>query len=103
MISDLLPSMLYPRYKSPQALILKKTRPVITGNNSINLYFSPNIVRANKSSRMRVTGLRAHLKKIAYDFVWKKQGRKQLGRPKRRWEDNVKINLGQIDYEGHVD
>ena len=29
-------------------------------------------------------------------FVWKLEGNRQLGRPRRRWEDNIKIDLQEV-------
>jgi hypothetical protein len=33
-------------------------------------------------------------------LVGKPEGKRPLGRPKRRWEDNIKIHLGEIGIEG---
>ena len=33
-------------------------------------------------------------------FVGKPEGRRPLGRPRRRWEDNIKMNLRQVGW-GH--
>jgi hypothetical protein len=30
----------------------------------------------------------------------KSEGKRPLGRPRRRWEDNIKINLREIGWEG---
>jgi hypothetical protein len=35
-------------------------------------------------------------------LVWKPEGRSPLGRPRRRWEDNIKMDLGEIGF-GDVD
>jgi hypothetical protein len=35
-------------------------------------------------------------------LVEKPEGRRPLGRPRRRWEDNIKMNLGEIGF-GDVD
>jgi hypothetical protein len=32
-------------------------------------------------------------------LVWKPEGKCPLGRPRRRWEDNIKINQ-EMDFEG---
>jgi hypothetical protein len=32
--------------------------------------------------------------------VRKREGKKPLGRPRRRWVDNIKIYLGEIEWEG---
>jgi hypothetical protein len=32
----------------------------------------------------------------AYNIlVWRPEGRRPLGRPRRRWEDNIKMDLGK--------
>jgi hypothetical protein len=59
-----------------------------------NLYSSPN--RMIKSRRMRWAGHVARMgeKRNAYRIlVGKPEGKRQLGRPKRRWVDNIKIDL----------
>jgi hypothetical protein len=33
-------------------------------------------------------------------LVGKKEGKRPLGRPRRRWVDNIKINLKQIGWDG---
>jgi hypothetical protein len=33
-------------------------------------------------------------------FVGKREGKRQLGRPKCRWEDNIKMNLREIGWSG---
>jgi hypothetical protein len=39
----------------------------------------------------------------AYNIlVGRPEGRRQLGRPRRRWEDNIKMDLGEIGF-GDVD
>jgi hypothetical protein len=35
-------------------------------------------------------------------LVGKPEGRRPLGRPKRRWKDNIKMDLGEIEF-GDVD
>jgi hypothetical protein len=61
-----------------------------------DLYSSPNIVWVIKSRRMRWVGHVAHLRDWRGVFrvlVWKSAGKRPLGIPRRRWEDNIKINL----------
>jgi hypothetical protein len=38
----------------------------------------------------------------AYILVWKPEGGRPLGRTRRRWEDNIKMDLGEIGF-GDVD
>jgi hypothetical protein len=67
---------------------------------------SPSIIRIIKSKRMRWTGHVARKKINAYRLlVGKPEGKGQLGRPRRRWVDNIKINLfekgwGGVDWIG---
>ena len=30
-------------------------------------------------------------------LVWKPEGKRPLGRPRRRWEDNIKIDLQEVE------
>jgi hypothetical protein len=58
-----------------------------------NLYSSPNIIRMIKSRRMRWAGHVARMgeTRIAYGIlVGKPGGKRPLGRPRRRWVDNIK-------------
>jgi hypothetical protein len=63
------------------------------------LYSSLNIIRIIKSRRMRLAG---HVswrgeKKNAYRLlVGKPEGKRPLGRPRRRWVDNIKMDLLKI-------
>jgi hypothetical protein len=61
-----------------------------------DLYCSPNIFRVIKSRRMRWAGHVAHMgeKRGLYRvLVGKREGKRPLGRPTRRWGDNIKMNL----------
>jgi hypothetical protein len=63
-----------------------------------NSYCSPStsIIRMIKSRRMRWEGLLARMgeKRNAYRvLVEKPEGRRPLGRPRRRWIDNVKTDF----------
>jgi hypothetical protein len=62
--------------------------------NVFNLYFSPNIIRMIKSRRMRWAGHVARMgdkRNANRILVGKLEGRTPLGRPRRRWVDNIKI------------
>jgi hypothetical protein len=64
-----------------------------------NLYSSPTIIRIIKSRRMRWTGHVARMgeKRNVYTLlVGKPEGKRPLGRPRRRWIDNIKIDLLEI-------
>jgi hypothetical protein len=61
-----------------------------------DLYFSPNIIRVIKSRRMRWAGHVARIgnRRGAYKvLVGRPEGQKPLGRPRRRWEDNIKTDF----------
>jgi hypothetical protein len=69
------------------------------------LYSSPSIIRVIKARRMRWVGHVAYMGEVrgAYNiFVGKSEGRRPLGRPRHRWEDNIKMDLGEIGF-GNVD
>jgi hypothetical protein len=64
-----------------------------------NLYSSPNIIRVIKSRRMRWAGHVARMGEWrgAYRIlVGRPEGRRPLGRPRRRWEDNIKMDLQEV-------
>jgi transcription termination factor 2 len=69
-----------------------------------NLYSSPNIVRVIKSRRMRWVGhvARRGEGRGVYRVLFEKpEGKKRpLGRPRRRWEDNIKMELREIGIDG---
>jgi hypothetical protein len=73
-------------------------------NEELNdLYSSPNITRVIKSRRMRWAGHAARMgeKRGAYRIlVGRPEGRRPLGRPRRRWEDNIKIDLREVGWVG---
>ena len=64
-----------------------------------NLYCSPNIVRVIKSRRMRWAGHVARMGKgtgVYRVLVRKPEGRRPLGGPRRRWEDNIRMGLREV-------
>jgi hypothetical protein len=68
------------------------------------LYSSPSIIRVNKA-RMRWAGHVVRMGEVrgAYNIlVGKPEGRRPLGRPRRRWEYNIEMDLGEIGF-GDVD
>jgi hypothetical protein len=70
-----------------------------------DLYFSPSIIRIIKSRRMRWAGNVARMGENinAYKLlVGKPEGKIPLGRPRRRWVDNIKMYLLEIGW-GAVD
>jgi hypothetical protein len=75
-------------------------------NEELNdLYSSPTIIRVIKSRRMRWSGHVAHMAegRGAYRIlVGRPEGRRPLGRPRRRWEDNIKMDLQEVEWDGVV-
>jgi hypothetical protein len=69
-------------------------------NEELNgLYFLPNIVRVIKSRKLRWAGHVARMEKgraVYRVLVGKPQGKRLLGRPRRRWEDNVRMDLQEV-------
>ena len=64
-----------------------------------DLYSSPNIARVIKSRRMRGAGHVARMgegKNVYRILVGKPKGKRPLGRPRRRWEDNSKMDLQEV-------
>jgi len=64
-----------------------------------NMYSSPNIVRVIKSRRMRWARHVARMgeKRGVYRvLVEKPEGRRALGRPRRRWEDNIRMDFREV-------
>jgi transcription termination factor 2 len=64
-----------------------------------SLYSSPNIVRVIKSRRMRWAGLVACMgegRGVHRVLVGTPEGKRLLGRPRRRWKDNIKMDLREI-------
>jgi hypothetical protein len=55
-----------------------------------------------KSRKMRWAGHAARMgeKKNAYRILVGKPEEKRLGRPRRRWVDNIKIDLREIGWDG---
>jgi hypothetical protein len=70
-------------------------------NKFQNLYASQNIIRVTKSRRMRWVGHVAgmdEMRNLYQILVGKHQ--EPLGRPRRRWEDNIRMDLSEIEWEG---
>ena len=64
-----------------------------------SLYRSPNIVRVIKCRRLRWSGDVARMEdgRSAFKILkGKPTGKRPLGRPRRRWEDNIRMNLEEI-------
>jgi hypothetical protein len=69
------------------------------------LYSSPSIVRVIKERIMRWAGHVARMGEVrgAHNILFgRPEGRRPLGRPRRRWEDSIKMDLWEIGF-GDVD
>jgi hypothetical protein len=70
------------------------------------LYPSPDIIRQIKSSRMRWAGHVARMgegRNVCRVLVGKPKGKRPLGRPRRRWENGIKMDLREIGWGGGVE
>jgi hypothetical protein len=68
-----------------------------------SLYSSPNIVRVIKSRRMRWVGHVARMgegRGVYRILAGRPEGKRPLGRPRRRWEDNIKMGLRETGIDG---
>jgi len=92
--------------------IFEPRRDEVTGewrrlhNEELNdLSSTPNIVRVIKSRGMRWAGHVARMgeERGVYRFlVGKPGGKRPLGRPRRRWVDNIRMDLQEVGC-GHMD
>jgi hypothetical protein len=71
-------------------------------NEELNdLYCSSNIVWVKKSRRIRWAGHVARMREGVYRvLVVKPEGRRPFGRPRCRWEDNIKMDLQEVGSGG---
>jgi hypothetical protein len=63
------------------------------------LYSSPNIIRQIKSRRMRWAGHVAHMgeeRNVYKVLMGKPEGKRPLGRPRRRWGDGIRMGIKEI-------
>ena len=66
------------------------------------MYSSPNIIRSLKSRRLSWAGQLARMEQSrnAYRVLMgKPEGKRPLGRPRRRWEDNIKMDLREVCWD----
>jgi hypothetical protein len=64
-----------------------------------SLYSSPNIVRVIKSRRLRWAGNVARMgegRGVYRVLIGKPEAKRLLGRPRGRWQDNIKLDLREI-------
>jgi hypothetical protein len=70
------------------------------------LYSSPDIVRQTKSKGMRWAGHVARVgegRNVYRVLVGKPEGKRPLERPRRRWEDGIKMDLRETGWGGCVE
>ena len=67
-----------------------------------DLYCSPSIIRVIKKRRMRWAGHVVHMgeRGIYRVLVGKSEGKRSLGRPRRGWKDNIKMDLQKVGCGG---
>jgi hypothetical protein len=68
-----------------------------------NLYLSPDIIRQVKSRRMRWAGYVARMgekRKVYKVLVRKPEEKSPLGRPRRRWENGIRMDVREIGLGG---
>ena len=74
-------------------------------NEELNyLYSSPNIVQVIKSRRMRWAGHVARMgerRGVYRVLVGIPEGKRPFGRPWRRWEDNIKMDVREVGCGGN--
>jgi hypothetical protein len=84
--------------------IFGRKRDEVTGewrrlhNEELNaLYYSPNIFQANKKNKLGGACSTYGEGRGAYRIlVGRPEGRRSLGKPRRRWEDNIKMDLQEV-------
>jgi hypothetical protein len=70
-----------------------------------DLYSSPGIIRINKARRMRWAGHVARIREKRNTYrllLGKPEGKSPQGRPRRRWLDNIRMDLVEVGW-GDVD
>jgi hypothetical protein len=83
--------------------LLDRRRRKFHNDELHDLYSSPYIVRVIKSRRMRWDGHVARMGKgrgVYMVLVGRSEGKRPLGRPRRRWEDNIKMDLRERGIDG---
>jgi len=74
-----------------------ETRKKLHNDELQNLYSSPNVARLFKSRRIRLAGHVARMGR-AETFIgfWWGGPKRPLGKPRLKWEDNIKMDLREI-------
>ena len=73
-------------------------------NKELNLYSSLNIIRVIKRRRMTWPGHAARMEErrdVYKILMGKPEGERPLGRPRLRWEDNIKMYLQEVGWDVH--
>ena len=67
-----------------------------------DLNSSPNVIRVIQSRRIRCAGHVARMgdRKGTYRILVRTDGKRSLGRPGRRWGNNIKMELQEVGWGG---
>jgi hypothetical protein len=79
------------------------SRKKLHNDELYSLYSSPDIVRVIKSRRIRWVGYVARMGEGRNGYkvlVGRPEGKRPLGRPRCRWEDNIKVDFTEIGIDG---
>ena len=79
--------------------IYYSTQRKIIPQDEFSKLYAKYIVRVIKSRRMRWVGHVAHMgegRGVYRVLVGKPEGKTPLGRPRRRWEDNIRMDLQEV-------
>ena len=88
-------------------IIFGPKRDEVTGewrklhNEELNDLYSPRIIRVIKSRRMRWAEHVARMEErrsVNKVLVMKREGKRPLGRPRRRWKDNMKMDIQEAGH-----
>jgi hypothetical protein len=93
------------RISGPKRNRVREGRRKLHNEELHNLYTSPSIIRIIKFMRMRWAGHVARMgeKRTLYRLlVGKTEGERPVGRRRRRWLDNIKMDVVKIEW-GNVD
>ena len=69
------------------------------------MYSSPYLIRNTKSRRLRWAGDVAHMQQTRNTYrvlAGRPEGKRSLRRPRRRWEDNIKMDLREMGFVAGV-
>jgi len=85
---------------------IDRNAEVLHNEEPADLHSSPNTIRLIKSRRMRWAEHVARVGKrrgLYSVLVGKPEGKKPLGGPRRRWENNIKMDLQKVGWEHGLD